>query len=275
MRFKKTDYALRFAHFGYRVFQCHWIDDGRCSCGDLGCAHPGKHPIFRGWQTAANTNPNCLRRWWAQKTLANPAIACGVGSNLTALDIDGAVGLDRLAELEREHEALPAAPRVLTGSGGVHLYFRYEPELRNAVRFDDGLDIRTEGGLVIAPGAANARGPYTFEVGFTVADLPRAKMPTWLMELVKKGQTSAAGDGHFTLPPQPVLEGNGRNSLIYRAGRSMRAKGFGARAIELALAATNEEQCCPPLGPVEFGSILKSVLTQPDVAVWRRDEARG
>jgi len=264
--FSKLDYALRLAHFGYRVFQCHWIMGGACSCGNLSCAHAGKHPIFPGWQTAANTNRSCLRRWWDALPFANPAIACGAESSLTALDADGAVGLDRLRELEREHGELPLAPRVLTGSGGMHLYFQYEPELNNAVRFDAGLDIRTEGGLVIAPGAVNARGPYLFEAGHSAADVPRAKMPRWLVELVKQGQYSAA-DGRFTLPPQPVVEGNGRNNLIYRAGRSMRAKGFGARAIEAALIATNDESCSPPLGPVEFASIVKSVLTQPDRAL--------
>src|SRR5207302_9946435 len=56
----------------------------------------------------------------------------------------------------------------------------------------------------------------------------------------------------------------GRNNFLYRAGRSMKAKGFGPEAIRGALEATNRTSCKPPLGEDEFEAILKSVLTQPD-----------
>ena len=208
---------------------------------------------------------------WADNPLANVGVACGKASNLTVVDVDGTAGLEHLRELESTYGALPDTPRVITGSGGYHLLFQYEEGLTNAVRWAPGLDLRTEGGLIIGAGSRNAFGEYIFETGYSLKDLPRAKMPQWLIDAIKQGQASANANGTsngngFKVPEQPVAEGEGRNNFLYRAGRSLKAKGFNAEAIRAAIEATNRASCRPPVSGGELNTILQSVLTQRDGA---------
>jgi hypothetical protein len=132
------------------------------------------------------------------------------------------------------------------------------------VRCAPGLDIRTEGGFVVGAGSANARGRYHFEVGSSLADLPPAKMPQWLIDIAKNQNGNGKSAAGFKMSEKPVPEGEGRNNFIYRAGRSMHAKGYPEAAIRAALDETNRVRCRPPVTPGEFESILKSVLTGAD-----------
>ncbi|HEV3110319.1 MAG TPA: bifunctional DNA primase/polymerase [Candidatus Binataceae bacterium] len=268
--FTKLNFALAYARYGCRVFPLWWVQaDGTCACGGKDgkpCAHPGKHPLYAGWQADATTDPRKVRRWWWKTPNANVGIATGTGSNLTVLDADGILGCDRLRELEVQHGDLPITPRAITGSGGLHEYFEYVPGLTNAVRWDTGLDLRTEGGLVVGVGSVNARGAYIWEVGYELsAELPPAKMPQWLIDAITRGQGQGNGNGtRFKMPEHPIVEGTGRNKWLYRLGRSLRAKGLPESAIRAALEKTNVERCQPPVDPGELGDILKSVLSQPD-----------
>src|SRR5262249_28410888 len=158
--------------------------DGFCLCGATACGNPAKHPRYKGWQADATAEEKVIGDWWSKKPQANIGIACGKVSNLTVLDVDvkpEVDGRDTLRELELEHGELPETPIVISGSGGLHYYFQYEPELRNAVKFAPGLDIRTEGGLVIGAGSRNKAGDYRWEAGFMLGDsgLVPAKMPQW------------------------------------------------------------------------------------------------
>ncbi len=270
-RAPKIDFARAYASYGIKVFPLHFIQQERCSCGKPGCdKSSGKHPLHKGWQAEATSGPAAIRRLWAKQPQANIGIKCGADSNLTVVDADGVVGCERWRELELAHkDDTPETPTVLTGSGGLHMYFAYEPGLQNEVRWDQGLDLRTEGGLVVGVGSENKKGAYLWESSLTISeDFHPPKMPRWLVDAIKNGQgqrTSSTGAGTgFKVPEQSVVEGDGRNSMLYRAGRSMRAKGFPQTAISAALEATNQERCSPPLDADELRAILGSVLNQPD-----------
>jgi len=80
-------------------------------------------------------------------------IACGQISGITVLDIDvcddTSVG-DVLQTLTRKD--CPMNNVVRTPSGGLHIYLAYEPSVTNRVRvMGMPLDVRTDGGYVIAP----------------------------------------------------------------------------------------------------------------------------
>lgn len=70
--------------------------------------------------------------------------------------------LDRLkAELEAQMGcALPPSLAVRTPSGGVHVYYRQPDEdpIRNSNALPDHVDVRGDGGYVIAPPGRNAAG---------------------------------------------------------------------------------------------------------------------
>jgi hypothetical protein len=145
--------ALDYRERGWSVVPAHWVmPNGKCSCGKI-CSSPGKHPMFP-WAKYTKVLPTVLeiKQWWAKWPKANIAIITGTISNLAILDIDGTEGVDALAQAGYPIEMLPETPLVETGSG-LHYYYRMsdEAEVKTKAGLLDHVDIRAEGGLVIAP----------------------------------------------------------------------------------------------------------------------------
>ena len=100
---------------------------------------------------------------WPQ---ANIAIVTGAASGLVVLDADMAKGAARtLAALEERYGALPPTVGQRTGTGQ-HAFFQHPgTTVRNGVEnLGAGLDIRGDGGYVVAPPSLHANGNrYTWE----------------------------------------------------------------------------------------------------------------
>jgi putative DNA primase/helicase len=152
------------------VFPLHNIErDRECSCGKRQCSSAGKHPRLTDWQGLATRDEGQIAAWWKQWPDANVGVKCGRDSGVTVLDVDGEMGRETLRDLEMENGELPETPIAITGSGGAHYYFKFEPETGNAVRFTPGLDVRTEGGLVVGVGSVTKRAYWStgFVLGST------------------------------------------------------------------------------------------------------------
>ena len=65
--------ALAYAEkFGWAVFPCHSADaNARCSCGNLACDKPGKHPRTQHGLKDATKNEGKIRQWWEKWPDAN------------------------------------------------------------------------------------------------------------------------------------------------------------------------------------------------------------
>jgi hypothetical protein len=136
---------------------------------------------------------------------------------------DGQAGIDALAELERQHGPLPRTPMLRSGGGGRHYYFLWPAEggIKSMANFDGlPLDVRGEGGLVVAPPSLHASGhSYTWEIPPAEADL--APAPTWLLERLRNGKG--------TRKPRTDRRGDAtKRLLIVQADRSSDVR---ARAI--------------------------------------------
>ncbi|MCP1848370.1 MULTISPECIES: phage/plasmid primase, P4 family [unclassified Bradyrhizobium] len=175
--------ALRYASKGIYVIPVHSVRDGRCSCRDSAeCSKPGKHPITPRGVKDATTNRKTIKRWWAENPDANIGIATGKISNLVVVDVDGAEGKISLAELVKKNGKLPRTPKVKTGKGE-HYYLRPgNKTVQNSVgRLGKGVDIRGDGGYVVAPGSVHQSGMlYEFIKGRGLSDIEIAKAPKWL-----------------------------------------------------------------------------------------------
>jgi hypothetical protein len=256
-------YAIAYARRGIGVFPVHDIEgDRQCSCGKLDCPSGGKHPRLKDWQTLATTDEDQLAHWWGDWPRANVGIKCGAGSNLTVLDVDGDEGRATLRTLELERGELPETPVAITGSGGAHYYFTFEEGLQNAVRFAPGLDIRTEGGLVVGVGSKTKR-PYTWEAAFALGDdLKPARMPDWLASLIRAANAPAVGGARLMLPAQ--IPAGERNNWLYKLARSLKARGMSAAAIGLAVQSENSTRCSPPMSDDEVRQLVDHATTEPD-----------
>lgn len=174
----QLEQALNYAARGWRVIPIR----------------PGeKHPPIPRWQEAATTNPETIHTWWTGPyTNHGIGIATGPSSGIFVLDIDdkeGNRGYDTLADLEEQHGPLPETLTVITGSGGNHLYFTHPQGqlIRNDAgrRLGPGLDIRGEGGQVVAPGSTHPNGT-AYEFDADTEHLEPAEAPQWLLTMLEE-----------------------------------------------------------------------------------------
>ncbi len=98
--------------------------------------------------------------WFRTCPDAGIGIVTGAVSGLVVLDVDVRHGGDAaLQRLEREHGRLPTTLECRTGGGGHHLYFAHPGRLvRNKVGLAAGIDLRADGGYVVAPPSLHASG---------------------------------------------------------------------------------------------------------------------
>ena len=157
---RPVDAALDYAERGWHVLPCHTpVGNGRCTCGHQDCASIGKHPKLARGLHAASANPDQIRDWWKRWPSANVAIRTGAPSGLVVLDIDPHHGgKDSLQHLIRRHGTPPNGPVVRTGSGGWHLYYTHPGGTipNTAGTLGPGLDLRGDGGYIIAPPSQHA-----------------------------------------------------------------------------------------------------------------------
>ena len=136
--------ALKLAARGLRVFP----------------VRADKKPAIADNLRLAAVDDIIIGRWWSA-TDWNIGIACGSASGIWVLDVDGEEGEHTLRRLEAQHGALPPTVESITG-GGRHLFWRWPTgvEIRNSqVRADiPGLDIRGDGGYVLAPPSIHPSG---------------------------------------------------------------------------------------------------------------------
>jgi hypothetical protein len=125
---------------------------------------------------------------WARSWPAvNIGVATGQASGMIAIDIDPRHGGDKsLQDLIDIHGALPATWTVETGGDGLQYYFRL-PSVRiaNATKVRPGIDVRGEGGYVVAPPSVHKSGKsYAWKKGCAPGECELAPLPAWLLELI-------------------------------------------------------------------------------------------
>jgi putative DNA primase/helicase len=264
--------ALSYAKRGWAVFPVHIPVEGECSCGRSACPNKGKHPRTAKGSTDATTNIDTLRAWWEfDFPCSNVGIRTGQESRLVVLDVDPRHGGDEsLRQLETQHGPLPETPTVSTGGGGQHFYFQH-PGCRVPSRsgvLGAGLDIRGDGGSVVAPLSLHASGrQYRWEPGKTPDKVPLAALPAWLSDLLQgaKDQEESSPQARTSIAAQSIPEGQRNNTLASFAG-TMRARGMSYEGILAALLAENQ-RCEKPMLDSEVEGIARSYAQYPQGAV--------
>ena len=183
------DTALAYARRGWRVLPVYSTEDGgRCTC-EKGrqCDSPGKHPVTPHGVKDATTDKNQIRAWWTRCPDSNVGVATGNG--LIVLDVDGSEGVETLRKLQDQYGKLPETYLVQTGKG-LHYYYLWSDSqaVRNSAgKLGPGLDVRGDGGYVVAPPSLHQNGRcYNVAHEAEVANLP----PEWV-EAIKQAKSKA------------------------------------------------------------------------------------
>ncbi len=177
------DVAITYAAHGWPVIPLHTPVNSTCDCIRQECTVPGKHPRTQHGLTEASTDERQIRSWWSKWNNANIGIITGVASGLIVLDLDtrneGSTSLD---VLQQTYGPLPETLIVHTPSGGRHFYFIYPKgvQVGSKIGFRKGLDIRANGGFVVAPPSRGANGKQYAWGNIGVVPAP---FPTWLIPI--------------------------------------------------------------------------------------------
>lgn len=134
----------------------------------------------------ASRDPAIIRDWWRRAPEANIGVVTGGGTFV--IDLDGPEAKSAWAEMCGRNGDIPKTLCTKTARGW-HLFFSASQEIPNsASMLGPKIDVRGEGGYVVAPRSIHPDGPV-YEI---VRDLPIAEAPRWLTDLA-------------TPDPRPVL----------------------------------------------------------------------
>lgn len=143
------EWALYYAELGLAVFPL---------------AYRNKVPAIEGGCKAATTEKSKIERWWNQNPRYNIGIATGNKSNgLVVIDLDvdknkGIDGYEVLRDWQNKHGELPETWQSITGRGGYHYFYKDTITHSNKVGLYEGVDIRGEGGYIVAPPSVHPKG---------------------------------------------------------------------------------------------------------------------
>ena len=223
-----------------------------------------KSPLTPHGFKDASTDPEQIRRWWAQTPAANVAIRTGAASGLIVIDIDidhdaGKFGDDSFREWIDENGAYIDTKTVVTGRGGKHLYFRTSNPYGCKTNALPGVDIRGEGGYVVAPPSIHQNGNEYFWDGDDDEEMVCVQEDSDVEFFFEAMFGTSTSDGETFEMPETVPQGS-RNDTLYKAACSLQAKGLSDDAILAAIRAENQNRCNPPLNDREVETIVKSAL---------------
>ena len=203
----------------------------------------GKHPHGAGGLKDATTDLARIDAYWTRCPAANIGIPTGALSRCFVIDIDSkSGGYDTADELQSRYGAFPATLAVQTGGGGLHLHYawRLGGVIRNsASKLGPGVDVRGEGGYVLAPPSLHhSRNRYEWTGLDDATDIAAA--PVWLLMVLVERPTTPRVAPIAPSDSEPIPEGQRNATLTQKAG-ALRRHGFSENEILAALEQVNAD----------------------------------
>jgi len=203
-----------------------------------------------------------IESWWEKYPEANVAIITGETSCLAVVDADSQAGIDWMTK-----HCTRTTVYATTGKGK-HAYYTYpyHTAIKNAVRIAPDVDVRGEGGYVVAPPSIHSSGKaYEWEiVGGGWDDLPEFKPVNGFKTLFtdeeqpKGGNLNVNLSGVKTAPVNTGVEKGSRNNTLAQLAGKWSKAGLEFDEIEMLAKKWNSKNT-PPLGESEIKATLKSI----------------
>lgn len=200
--------------------------------------------------------------WFERWPDANVGIVTGRISGLVVIDIDPQHGGPAsLSRLQDEYGPLPPTVEAQTGGGGRHLYFAHPgPLVHNRVGIGPGIDLRGDGGCVVAPPSLHPSGRrYAWAPGCSPDEQTPAPLPRWFLPGAPGSMPAGHSRAHWReLVRQGVEEGRRNATLASLAGHLL-WHGVDAEVVLELLLAFNRVRCRPPLPDEEVAQVVGSI----------------
>lgn len=239
------DAAIRYAQLGLAVVPLN-----------------GKIPVFRNWPEVATRDQVMISRWWKQNPRANIGIATGHKSDIFVVDIDPRHGGRQSWDDELlSRGKAPNTWQDITGGGGLHIFFRYPNfAVKNAQGILPGVDIRGDGGQVVAPPSIHpdTHQSYEWDGPEPIDRQSLAEAPQWLLDLLSPAPISLDKKSLSEVPVK-IPHGVQHQTLVSLAGM-MRRLGLTDREIYPSLMEVNEQRCEKPGSAENIHQIAHSMM---------------
>jgi len=199
--------------------------------------HNSKKPLNK-WSPQSGGDGG--RNWLRRPNYYNIAVVLAPFSPYFVLDIDGEKGYKNLQRLQIAYGKLPTTYTVQTPSGGMHFYFKFDPQVKRTISFiAKHIDTIVNGYCLIPPSIINGK---QYKV---IVDASIVPAPAWLIKLASntskqidmpaKNKAVAQYDGEdyeFTIwrarkyveKMSPAIQGQGGHSQLLRVCHVLRKK---------------------------------------------------
>lgn len=254
--------AVIYASMGFAVLPVRLLEKAPA------CAHGCKD---------ATTDLDAIAELFFTKP-CNIGIATGKRSGglfVIDLDVDEETGKDGTAtamDWQRDNGAFPSTVVSRTGGGGVQLLYRTSETVACSVNCKLGVDIRGEGGYIVAPPSIHPCGAF-YEWESDPEETEVAEADANVLAFVEFVQSSASG-GHsnrgarrgsggpaFSEPfrlPSVIREGE-RDNTLFRYACSLWSRETDADEVARLVHLQNNIACTPPMSEREVERIVRHV----------------
>jgi hypothetical protein len=147
-----------------------------------------KKPLvpWKEFQTRRATADD-IQAWWKKWPAANVGIITGKISGVGVIDVDEECGFE---ELEKHLPDSLVFPTAKSARGGKHYYFKVNGKpIPTTARFLPGVDMRGDGGYIIAPPSVRKEGKYEWQDGLGMDDVEPPYLPDDFLKLAATAST--------------------------------------------------------------------------------------
>ena len=227
-----------------------------------------KKPLISEWQKRASNNEIIINRLFSPFPDAMVAVPTGPINGITVLDFDIRDYYNGIHNFIVEGYKIPTTAGAHTPSGGFHLYFNSGNEvLPNSVsKLAIGVDVRGDGGYVIAPPSQSVKGAYKWETDWFHPKKGLSKLPLIIKNKIlfeqrllnNKSKSKQGSSSPLSKEiDSPIFEGSRNNELTRRCGYLFR-KYSSDKVLEI-MRHINQRCCNPPIEDRELYRIVCSI----------------
>lgn len=218
-----------------------------------------KRPVIR-WERAQEERApeDMVRDWWRRGF--NLAVVTGSLSGVVVVDCDSLAG-----SVAAIRKGLPETPTATTGKGR-HYYFKHPGvPIRNAVRLLPDVDIRGDGGYVVIPPSKHPSGStYRWLEGLSLADVPLAPLPEWVVEASRVQESEARPTEDWRELTSGTVEPGQRNQKLAELAGYLLRKRVDVEVTLNLMQAWNRAVCAPPMPPREVERTTRSIAAREE-----------
>jgi hypothetical protein len=234
--------AKGYIKAGLEIVVIHGIsENGRCTCGNRKCQHPGKHPLakyFPNGAKSATTKIALIRNAFADHPEANLAVTL---KGRTVVDIDGPEG-----KAAMERIGLPKTVRAKT-SRGEHAHFHGETALGSfkAPQIETGANRY----VMVPPNTHESEIQYTWN---SPNQARSALVPDCLKQLKAPVKDSRP------IRRRKLIKIGARNETLFRTAASLRRRVENDEVVLRMMRVLNDQGTEEPLSEDELKSAIAS-----------------